>query len=379
MKVKFPFRFTLALLAALVLLTPATLRAQDARGALTNFPESQAVMYVNARRLMNEAVPSVVPPEVFNKALADAKQFIDLQGLEYMIAGVRLKGEVSAKNLPEFLLIVRGNFSADALLSGARMMGQDMYAQESHGGKTLNVFTLNKPAPPAAADSSGAGNKGGSKFPVDQIAATALDANTLAIGIPSYLRDAIDASAGGGTGARLKPELIDLALRDENTLISIVTDVPPASSKHLRALGAPPNAEADRIIDALRQVQLSVNMLPGTFGVQSIMRLDSAEAAATLSGLVTMGANVAKGEIAKDVQKKIGSDREDTAALLRVLETLTNAARDNEVAIGLTFQQASLAEVIKRQLAPKPPKPAALAPPAKKAPPRRTGRAPRKR
>jgi hypothetical protein len=308
--------------------------------------------------------------------LADAKQFIDLQGLEYMIAGVRLKGEVSAKNLPEFLLIVRGNFSADALLSGARMMGQGMYAQETHGGKAINVFTLNKPAPPAA--EGGGGDKGGSKFPVDQIAATALDANTLAIGIPSYLRDAIDASAGG-QGARLKPELIDLALRDENTMVSIVTDVPPASSKYLRAVGVPPNAEADKIIDALRQVRLSWNMMPGTFGVQSIMRMDSAEAAATLSGLVNMGANLAKGEIAKDLQKKTGGDREDTAALLRVLETLTNAARDNEVSLGLTFQQASLAEVIKRQLAPKPPKPAALAPPAKKAPPRRTGRAPRKR
>jgi hypothetical protein len=41
------------------------------------------------------------------------------------------------------------------------------------------------------------------------------------------------------------------------------------------------------------------------------------------------------------------------ASLLRVLETLTNTTRDNEVVLGLTFQQASLAEVIKRQMTPK--------------------------
>lgn len=376
MKVATPIRFFVSLVA-LLLLMPATLRAQDARSTLTNFPESQAVLYINARRLINEAAPVVVPPGELNKALADAKQFIDLQGLEYMIAGVRLKGDMSAKNLPEFLLIVRGNFSADALLSTARMMGQDMYAQETHGGKTINVFTLNKPAPPAAGAGSGSDNKGKSKSPVDQIAATALDANTLAIGIPSYLRDAIDASAGSGQGARLKPEMIDLALRDENTLVSVVADVPPGSSQHLRALGVPPNAEADRIIDALRQVQLSVNMLPATFGVQTIMRMDSSEAAMTLSGLVNMGANLAKGEIAKDVRKKSGGDKQDMASLLRVLETLTNATRDNEVVLGLTFQQASLAEVIKRQMAPKK-QAQGIATPAKKGAPRRRSRTRRK-
>ena len=344
MKVSTPVRLFLSL-AALLSFMSVAVRAQDARSTLTNFPESHAVLYINARRLINEAAPAVVPPEVLNKAIGDAKQFIDLNGLDYVIAGARLRGEVSLKNIPEVLLIVRGNFSADGLLSAARMAGQGMYVQETYGGKSLNVFTLNKPA---ATD----GEQSSKKFPVDQIAAVALDANTLAIGIPAYLRDAIDASAGGDK-ARLKPELVDLALRDANTLVSLVTEVPPAMSQHLRAFGVPPNAEADRLIDALRQVQLSVNMQPSTFGVQSILRMENSEAAMTLSGLVNMGANFAKGEIAKELQKKTGGERDDMASLLRVLETLTNATRDNEVVLGLTFQQASLAEVIKRQMTPK--------------------------
>ncbi|HEX9919749.1 MAG TPA: hypothetical protein VGA87_11310 [Pyrinomonadaceae bacterium] len=346
MKAQSPARFLLLLVALmLVSAAPAAVRAQDARSALTNFPESQAVLYINARRLINEAAPSVIPPEVLNKGLAEAKQFIDLNGLEYVIAGARLKGDLSAKQLPEFLLIMRGNFSAEALLSGARMMGQNMYTQETVGTRTISVFTLNKPAPAGSEQNS-------KKFPIDQIAATALDANTIAVGIPAYLKDAMDASTGGSR-PRLKPELVDLALRDANTLVSLVSDIPPGISQHIRALGAPPNAEMERMVDAVRQVQLAVNMQPSTFGVQSIIRMDDAEKASALSGLINIGIGFAKGELQKDLQKASESSKADMTALMGVVETLTNTARGNEVELNLTFQQASLAEVIKRQMAPK--------------------------
>jgi hypothetical protein len=363
MKAQSPARFLLSIVAfMLVAAAPVAVRAQDARSALTNFPESQAVLYVNARRLINEAAPSIVPPEVLNRGLADAKQFIDLNGLEYVIAGARLKGDLSAKQLPEFLLVVRGNFSAEALLSGARMLGQDMYTQETVGTKTISLFTLNKPAP-ANAD----GTQNSKKFPVDQIAAVALDANTIAVGIPAYLRDAVEAS-GGGVRPRLKPELVDLALRDANTLVSLVADIPPGISQHIRAMGAPANAEMERMVDAVRQVQLAVNMQPSTFGVQSIIRMDDSEKAMALSGLINMGVGFLKGEIQKDLQKSSASSKAEQAAALRVLETLTNASRGNEVELNVNFQQAALADVIKRQFASKkqPEATAATAPNANK-------------
>ncbi|HLL13483.1 MAG TPA: hypothetical protein VK388_00250 [Pyrinomonadaceae bacterium] len=347
MKVATPARFLLFLVAFMLLAVPAAVRAQDARSALTNFPESQAVLYINARRLINEAAPAVVPPEALNKALAETRQFIDLNGIEYVIAGARLKGDLSAKQLPEFLLIMRGNFSADALLSGARMIGQDMHTQETVGTRTLSLFSLNKPAP-----ADGSGQQTSKKFPIDQIAAIALDANTIAVGIPAYLRDAIEESGGR---PRLKPELVDLALRDPNTLVSLVSDLPPGMSQHIRKLGAPPNVEMERMVDAVRQVQLSVNMQPSIFGVQSIIRMDDAEKASALSGLINIGVGFLKGEIQKDLQKSSNSSKADQATALRVLETLTNAVRGNEVELNLSFQQAGLAEVIKRQFAAKKP------------------------
>jgi hypothetical protein len=251
-----------------------------------------------------------------------------------------------------------------------------MYTQETVGAKTISVFTFNKPA--SADGQSGASGQNSKKFPVDQIAAVALDANTIAVGIPAYLKDAIDT---GGASPRLKPELVDLAMRDANTLVSLVADIPPGISKHIRALGAPANAEAEQMVDAVRQVQLAVNMQPSTFGVQSIIRMENSEKAMALSGLVNMGLGFLKGEITKELQKANVSEREDKAALLRVLETFTNAARDNEVELGLSFQQASLAEVIKRQMMPKPKKQETVSPAPNKGATvtRRRGTRPRKR
>jgi hypothetical protein len=374
MKVSIRVRFFLPLLVALFMSTSAAVvRAQDARSTLTNFPESQAIMYINARRLINEAAPSVVPPEVLNKALADVRQFVDLNGIDYVIAGARVKGAWSLKEVPEVLLIVRGNFSADGLLSAARMAGQGMYVQETYGGKTLNVFTLNKPAP-----ADGGGERSAKKFPIDQVAATALDANTLAIGIPAYLRDAIDASAGGDR-ARIKPELVDLALRDANTLVSFVTDIPPGMSQHLRTIGMPPNAETDRMIDALRQVQLSVSMIPANFGTQMILRMEGSEQAMALSGLVNMGTRFLEGELQKEVTKTGGKDDMAVGAL-RVLKSLTNASRDNEVVLSVTFPQDALAAIIKKEMMSPKKQETALAPKTNKgaAVKRRRGRARRR-
>ncbi|HEY1404457.1 MAG TPA: hypothetical protein VGB05_10045, partial [Pyrinomonadaceae bacterium] len=251
------------------------------------------------------------------------------------------KGDLSSKQLPEFLLIMRGNFSAEALLSTARMLGQDMYTQETLGTKTISVFTLNKPAP-----GGGDGAQNSNNFPVDQLAAVALDANTIAIGIPAYLRDAIEE---GGGRPRLKPELVDLALRDANTLVSLVADIPAGISQYIRALGAPANAEVESMVDAVRQVRVAVNMQPASFGVQSLLRMDNSEKAMALSGLINMGTGFIKGEMQKDMQKAGNSSKADMAALLRVLETLTNAARGNEVDLNVTFQKAGLVEVFKRQ------------------------------
>ncbi|MGI9105022.1 MAG: hypothetical protein ACR2G4_02100 [Pyrinomonadaceae bacterium] len=377
MKLKIPARLLL-MFVALVMFAPIT-SAQDARSALTNLPESQVVLYLNARRIINEVAPLVVPPEMLNKALADAKQFVDLNGLEYVVASARFKGEPSAKQVPEFLLLVRGNFGAEGLLSAARMMGPGMYTQETHGAKTVSIFRMKKSGNADAANPDA--NKPAAPYSVDEIAAVALDANTIAVGIPAFLKDAIDAGTDGGK-PRLKPELADLALRDANTLMSIVVETPASASGYLRAFGAPPNPEMEKMLDAVRQVQLAVSMTPGNFGVQSIVRMDASEQANALKGLIDLGLNFAKGALEKEVQKGQGKDPKAITAL-NALKSLNNTVTGNEVGLSLNLPQAEVITFVKTALAPKPKpaSPAAVvspeAPATKKATPatRRRGRA----
>lgn len=388
MKIKLPARFLL-LFVALLLSAPIA-SAQDARSALTNLPESQVVLYLNARRIINEVAPRVVPPEVLDKALSDARQFVDLNGLEFVVASARFRGEPSAKQLPEFLLLVRGNFSADGMLSAARMIAQGQYTQETHGAKTISVFRMKKNEKAAAGNSAegnsdgsnSATNKPGTSFSVNEVAAVALDTNTIAVGIPAYLKDAIDASAGG-SGSRLKPELADLALRDANTLASFVVEMPASASSHLRTFGMPPNVEMEKMLDAVRQMQLAVSMTPENFGLQSIVRMDGSEQANALKGLIDIGLNFAKGALEKEVQKGQGKDPKAIVAL-NALKSLNNTVTGNEVGLNLSLPQSEVITFVKTALAPRPKSapPAVAVPeaPATKKPtpaPRRRGRAKR--
>jgi hypothetical protein len=90
-------------------------------------------------------------------------------------------------------------------------------------------------------------------------------------------------------------------------------------------------------------------MMPSTFGVQSILRMEGSEQAMALSGLINMGARFLEGEIQKEVTKTGGKDDKAVGAL-RVLKSLTNASRDNEVILNVTFQQDALAAIIKKEM-----------------------------
>src|SRR5215213_3950919 len=86
----------LALMSALA----ASASAQtpvDARAALSTFPDSQAVLYVNARRIVNEVMPKVMPAADYQKMLKDTKTVgFDVRGLQFAAVGVRFNGDAPA-------------------------------------------------------------------------------------------------------------------------------------------------------------------------------------------------------------------------------------------------------------------------------------------
>src|SRR5688500_4826609 len=209
----------LALLFALAQAAAAQVPS-DSRRALTTMPDSQAVLYVNARRIINEVLPKLMPPADYQRMLADAQKFgFDARGIEYVAVGARLANPAPANNLPEFVVVIRGNFNADTMLAIGRVAAgaQNIKPRsETYGSKTIEIIDLEAMSqPPAGGTGQGTGGGGEtpkpSPMPYPEIAVTALDASTLVAGVPSYVRAAVDAAGGRGG---LKSTLVELAARD---------------------------------------------------------------------------------------------------------------------------------------------------------------------
>ena len=91
-KVLLPLALLLSLAPVASAQTPT-----DARGALASFPDSQAVLYVNARRIVNELLPRVMPAADYQKMVDSAqKGGFDARDLDYAAVAIRFADPAGA-------------------------------------------------------------------------------------------------------------------------------------------------------------------------------------------------------------------------------------------------------------------------------------------
>jgi hypothetical protein len=343
-----------ALLFGLVLaaapLSPA--RAQTSRDILTNFPESQVVVYVNAQRIFNEAAPRVVPQqkleEAFAKMKRDAMGF-DVRTVHHVAAGVRFRGEPRPGAMPEFLVLLKGDFNADALMSLVRMGMPENVTTETYGSRTISIF---KTTPPKKADAEAqaADAPKPPPSPFNELAFVAFDANTLAVGVPDYVRAAIDAESSAD--ARLNSGLLDLATRNADDLFSMVGNVPDDLVKYLPG-GVSQNAEVSKILSSIKQLQASIGMTATDFSIQSIVRTDTPESARAISGMIAIGLRAGEAAIQKELDKTPASDvkkRQGIESALMVVRAMTNNANGNEVTMATAIPQKTIAGFVESEM-----------------------------
>ena len=379
-----------ALLLLLASAAAAAAQSPSAREAVSSLPESQAVLVVNARRITNEALPRVLTPQQLaqvDKGVADIRKQVnvDVRAVEYAVVGLRFgAGSLSAGQTPDFGLVLRGGFNADALLSFVRLAQPAQYRPETHGGKTIDVYKIQFDGP--AKDENRDVNAPPPtpqpfKLPTE-IAFVSFGADELMVGTPAYVRAAIDARGGAG---RVRAELADLALRNADSLVSVAGEMPAGLSNLLglagqvtgnqAAAGAVMNDEIKRLIDSVRQMQLSVNMGAADFGVQTILRTDRPEDARAISGLAAMGLGAVEQGLQKDAAAaKTAKARADARKFLGVVKSVGNDVRENEVAFTVSAPQATIAELVRQNTTPaKKAAPARAAAPARRRTVKRRG------
>lgn len=366
-------KFVLPVLLAFALLasfaTPAAAQglvdASRTREALTRLPDSQAVLFVNLQRIFRDVVPRFVPATEIAKWQADAQKVgLNLSDLEYAIVALRLPAqETQEKPLPEFMVLLRGNFNADSFLSLARL-GMDMQGikprQETHGSHTIDILNIKEAmkgnAPPS---------------PYTEVGVTSLDANTLVMGIPGYLKSAIDSNGGSGG---LSSEFLSMALNTPDALTSLTVAVPPSLPQMLKGANVTLPDEASRIISWLRGVNIATSMSATNYNLHANIQADTAEHAGALAGMIRIGLAALQGEADKQMARNPNSDAQMAISMLK---SVTQTTQGNLISLSTSVPQAAIANLVKREMKTSPPTPATKRPTT----PPRTGRrrAPRRR
>jgi hypothetical protein len=342
----------LALLFALWQTAAAQQTPIDTRGALAAFPDSQAVFFINARRIVNEMMPRVMQPADYKKLVTQAEQVgIDVRGVQYVAVGVRLVDPPPANGIPEFVIILKGGFNADSMiaLGHAALGAQNMKSRhETYGSKTIEILDtaqFNKPADGGDPNAAPKPNP----IPFPEIGVMALDADTLVVGVPAYVKAAAD-SAGGQGG--LNASTLNLATHDPQALYSFTAVLPPTLADYLHKVGVPANEEADQMISWVKQLSIAQGMDALNFTMNAALLTDAPEHASAFSGLIRMGLLAAQTGLSQEAAKKKNpKDAEQARIALAALKTFVNRTEGNTLHLSISVPQKTVAELVRKEMA----------------------------
>lgn len=304
--------------------------------SLANLPEADLLIYVNPQRILNEALPKFLPAkdlENMRKGFEDMKNMagVDPTKLDYMVIAVRFRKPTADLNFqsPEFMLVSSGDFSADALMTLARNASQGKLRDESYGGKTMGLMTID----PIVKESE----KNPFLKSFAEIAVAPLTANTIATGTPGYLRAAIDASGGKG---RISTQALASLVRDPNVLISMAGSPWGSFAKSFGMLGTETTPRTPRCESRIGDFYAALTMDANNFMIRGMSNADNPDTARILanlySGLLQYASNSIPDASAKSLLKGIAITAEGDEVLLRA-----------------DFAQQMILDLIKQQMKPK--------------------------
>lgn len=261
---------------------PPAANTQATARVLASLPASDAVMVVDVRRLLSEALPRAYNNDAAELARVNSEidKFktttgLDARRFERVAVGVSYKQTATGKTLVETVAIARGTFKPGALASlvaattTAPAATRRPVQEQKYAGQTIHVFEVNAQVKLLGLFS----------MRVSDVAVSVLDANTVAIGKLERVRAAIDANAG--RGGRVSPEIAALATRDASAVIGMGGDVPASLTQKLDI------GNLSKSIAAVRQFYSTLDTTAGGFNMLTALRTDNAGAAKNLSSTLT--------------------------------------------------------------------------------------------
>jgi hypothetical protein len=314
----------------------STITAQSVVGSLSSLPEADTLIYFNPQRILNDAAPKLMPADHLEKMrteFAEIKKSVGLDPskIDYIVIAIRFRKPTADLSFvaPDFLVVASGDFSADSLLTMARLSLQQKARDEKYGAKTITLLMIDELA------------KAAEKNPLlksfSQLGLVSLNANTLAIGNTAYLKAAVDAGEGKG---RITTEALNSLLRDQNALISAAGSPFGSFAKSFGLLGTETTPRESRCDSKMGDFYSAVTMDAASFSLRGAMNADNPDTAKIINGLLSGLLQQA----ASSVPDK------GAQALLRGIKMM---AQENEVVWQADIPQQAAADFIREQMKPK--------------------------
>lgn len=320
---------------------------QSANQLAAQLPASDAVMTVDIKRLFNDALPQILAgnqpllgeivghiDEVKNKTGFDLRQF------EQLAVGVATTKTAAGELDFQPVILARGTLNASALVALGKTAANGKYREEKAGDRSIFVFSpkqLIRAKPPRAA---GSAKPPAAKSPsvferaLDrmfdnlsrEVAVTAFDNNTLAIGSLARVRESFAATN------RVGADVLSLVNRRPNAVAAVGLRLPEGLSSIIPNLG---NDEIGKNIDAIRFLAAAFDTGDGNASVSIAAKTLQAEQAKGLQeqieGLQAIGKMFIGG--AKGADKQVYA---------RMIDSVKIARAANEVTIDLQVSQADV-------------------------------------
>lgn len=338
--------------------------SQTIPAALAALPEADTLIFINSRRILNEAAPRLMPEKDLanmRKTFAEIKQFagVDPANVDFVVLAIRFRKPSAelAFMPPEIMAVATGDFSAEALMGLARGASNGKLRDEKYGTRTLGLMTIDPIA------------KEAEKNPIlksfSEVALVPLNANTIAVGSTAYLRAAIDAEEGN---KRISAESLSSLLRDPTVLISVAGSPLTSFSKSFGLLGTETNPRAPRCDSKFGDFYGALTMDTANFILRGALNADNPDTARILNSLIN------------GLLRQVTSSVPDPAAQ-SVFKALSITPQEHEVVLHADLPQQMVIDMIKERMKPKKEAAATSAvspstnqPPAKKRTPRRRTR-----
>jgi hypothetical protein len=301
---------------------------EAALSPLSALPASDAVMLIDLKRLLNEAVPRVLDPVQLAKLNAHVEQFkkqfgLDLRSFERLALGFRFHSPRAGVTTTDIVAVVSGTFNSGAMLGVGRLAAPGKYQEQKYKNSTIYVFDVTQ--------------QGKNPLPlglkVTQLAVAALDANSLVFGELSGVQATLDSQRARG---RANAELIQLARRNPNSFLSFGANVPQSVTQG-KDFG---NDTINKDLASIRQAYGGLGVTNNGFDLTAIARTalpgQAKSLGDTLSALKLVG-GVAVSQMPAEQGKLAQS----------ALDSLTITTEGNETQIKLELAQAVVNELVR--------------------------------